>query len=203
MNYLFELQQLNNRYFALRHGHSIANQQGIIVSDPVNGIDAYGLSPQGNNELRRLQPQRHGLDANARVISSDFRRARESAEIARELLRCEIPVVTDERLRERRFGSLELSTNEAYHAVWQADSANPDDGHAGSESANQVMARVTSLIIEYEQRLTGCSLLLVSHGDTLQLLQTAFRREDASRHRQLPHLDTAEIRELMLGQAHR
>lgn len=199
MNHLFEVARLNNRYFALRHGHSIANQRAIIVSDPLNGIDGFGLSRQGSEELRRLKPHRHGLDAATRVISSDFKRALESAEIAHELLRCEWPLATDERLRERRFGSLELSTNAAYEAVWQNDATNPDDGHAGSESANQVMARVTSMVIEIERRLTGVNILLVSHGDTLQLLQTAFHREDASRHRRLPHLETAEIRELILA----
>ncbi len=198
MNHLFEHPRLNNRYFALRHGHSVANQQGIIVSDPLNGVEGYGLSRRGSNQLRRLEAHRFGLDAATRVFSSDFRRARESAEIVHERLRCKQPIAVDKRLRERRFGDLELAANTAYQAVWQADATNPDDRHADCESANQVMARVTSLIIECEQRMSGVKILLVSHGDTLQLLQTAFHREDASRHRRLPHLETAEIRELLL-----
>lgn len=199
MNYLLEHSQLNNRYYALRHGHSIANQQGIIVSNPANGIDGFGLSRQGGEALRRLQPRRHGLDSTTRIISSDFRRARESAEILHEILCCKQPIALDMRLRERHFGTLELAPNDAYESVWQADAANPDDRYADGESANQVMARVTSLVTECEQRMTGINILLVSHGDTLQLLQTAFQREDASLHRRLPHLETAEIRELLLA----
>jgi broad specificity phosphatase PhoE len=62
------------------------------------------------------------------------------------------------------------------------------------ESVNQVMSRVTELIIDLERRFADTSLLLVSHGDALQILQTAFAGRDASTHRQLQHLQTAEIR---------
>ena len=48
-------------------------------------------------------------------------------------------------------------------------------------------------------RFADTTVLLVSHGDALQILQTAFHRMDASRHRQLDHLDTAEIRLLTLA----
>ena len=44
----------------------------------------------------------------------------------------------------------------------------------------------------------GRDILLVSHGDTLQILEAGFLRMDPSAHRQLPHLDTAQIRELRL-----
>ena len=48
MNYLLEFGQLRNRYFAMRHGHSLANAQGSIVSDPLYGIGDYGLSEAGS-----------------------------------------------------------------------------------------------------------------------------------------------------------
>jgi hypothetical protein len=38
----------------------------------------------------------------------------------------------------------------------------------------------------------------VSHGDTLQILQAGFLRMSPSRHRSLPHLAPAEIRQLHL-----
>ena len=60
------------------------------------------------------------------------------------------------------------------------------------------MQRVTAMVSEYEEKLSGVTLLLVSHGDALQILQTAFSRQDASRHRLQQHLETAEIRRLRL-----
>ena len=67
------------------------------------------------------------------------------------------------------------------------------------ESVNQVMQRVTSVIVEYEGCRSNTSILLVSHGDALQILESAFARMDGSAHRQLEHLHTAQIRELQFG----
>ena len=51
MNHLKSLNKLNNQYFALRHGESIANQKGLIVSSPENGIKGYGLSETGQTQI--------------------------------------------------------------------------------------------------------------------------------------------------------
>ena len=42
MNHLSDLDCLANRYFVLRHGHSLANEEGIIVSHPDHGVGGYG-----------------------------------------------------------------------------------------------------------------------------------------------------------------
>ena len=44
-------------------------------------------------------------------------------------------------------------------------------------------------------------VLLVAHGDVLQILQTAFTRVDVRTHRSLPHLETATVRELSFAKA--
>jgi broad specificity phosphatase PhoE len=62
-----------------------------------------------------------------------------------------------------------------------------------------VLDRVTALIADLERRYSGRDILLVSHGDTLQILQAGFLRMDPARHRSVPHLATAEIRPLRLG----
>ena len=197
MNHLLALDRLANRYFIMRHGHSLANQQGIIVSDPANGCSGFGLSERGKAQVRDSLQQDKLLDANTIIVSSDFRRAYETADIAHELLNCRSPLESDVRLRERNFGELELGPDSAYDEVWQRDELDPDGGFRAVEGVNQVMARVTALIADCEQRYAQRSLLLVSHGDALQILQTAFARRDASAHRQLVHLHTAEIRELL------
>lgn len=200
MNHLSATSRLGNRYFAMRHGHSIANQQAVIVSHPENGCAGYGLSDQGISQVHSSLQQDSQLDSNTIIVSSDFRRALDSAAIAQQLLDCVIPMATDIRLRERNFGELELGPDSAYHSVWQQDQDNADSDFRAVESANAVMARVTALVVDLESRYTDANLLLVSHGDALQILQTAFARLDASRHRQLQHLQTAEIRSLRLAE---
>lgn len=198
LNHLVKLEHLCNRYFVMRHGHSLANLQGIIVSHPEHGIDDYGLSEQGVLQVNETGKVVVELDQNSLIISSDFKRARESAEIMHRLLDCDASVVIDRRLRERHFGELELGSDNAYESVWREDKIDPDNNLSGVESPNQVMQRVTALVSEYEEILSGRTLLLISHGDALQILQTAFSKQDASRHRQQQHLNTAEIRELIL-----
>ena len=199
MNHILALDRLANRYFIMRHGQSLANLQQVIVSHPQNGVDAYGLSEQGMIQVRESVQSSPELDSSLLIVSSDFRRARESAEIVRELLGSTNSLLFDQRLRERNFGEWELTPDSAYPLVWAGDEINPDNDEKGVESPNQVMARVTALVCEYEEKISGVTMLLISHGDPLQILQTAFSKQDASEHRRQLHLETAEIRELNLS----
>jgi len=199
MNRLLNIDRLNNRYFALRHGHSMANQQGIIVSHPDNGRDNYGLSELGHKQVRASLQQDNHLDAGTIVVTSDFKRARETAEIVIEMLACRATLCEETRLRERDFGELELAADDSYNEVWQQDEVNPDSQVRGVESVNQVMARVSAVVADYEAQYFAATILFISHGDALQILQTAFARLGASTHRQLDHLHTAEIRQLVMS----
>jgi len=199
LNHLLTLDQLANRYFIMRHGQSLANLQQVIVSLPQNGVDAYGLSEQGMTQVRESVQSSPELDSSLLIVSSDFRRARESAEIVHELLGSTNSLLFDQRLRERNFGEWELTPDSAYPLVWAGDEINPDNDDKGVESPNQVMARVTALVCEYEEKNSGVTILLISHGDALQILLTAFSKQDASEHRRQQHLETAEIRALSLS----
>ncbi len=198
MNHLLPLDHLANRYFAMRHGQSLANLEKIIVSHPQNGIDDYGLNEQGIIQVRESVQSDPRLGSHLLIVSSDFKRARQSAEIAHELLGCTNPLCLDERLRERNFGEWELTPDSAYPMVWARDEIDPDNVDKGVESPNQVMQRVSALVYEFEQTHSGATILMVSHGDALQILQTAFSKQDASNHRRQQHLQTAEIRRLIV-----
>jgi len=199
MNALLNLPHLVNRYFVMRHGHSEANAKGIIVSDPAHALAAYGLTETGRAQVTDSLGRTQRLGADTIVLSSDFRRARETAELAHAWLECAAALEFDPRLRERGFGAHELQRDDAYREVWREDERDADHRANGVESANQVMARVTALILDCERRFSDAGLLLVSHGDVLQILQTAFAGADARSHRSLEHLQTAEIRQLLLA----
>jgi len=199
LNHLLTLDRLSNSYFVRRHGQSLANLQQLIVSHPKNGVDDYGLSEQGVMQVRESVKSCSQLDSNLLIVSSDFRRARETAEIAQESIGTTSPVQFDLRLRERNFGEWELTPDSAYPLVWARDEANPDNDDKSVESPNQVMQRVTALVCDYEQKFSAATMLLISHGDALQILLTAFSKQDASEHRRQQHLETAEIRALSLS----
>ena len=185
----------NNQYFAMRHGQSVANIEGIIASDPSVGCHQYGLTEMGRQQIRdSIQNQSILNNDNIFIISSDFLRAKQTAEITHNLLNTQHPIEYNISLRERFFGELNGQSDEHYQDVWNLDKDNADHQEFDAESANQVVARVAALINQLEAKYTDKYFLLVAHGDVLQLLQTWFQRVSASEHRGLSHLATAEIR---------
>lgn len=199
MNHLLGCSELHNRFWVMRHGESEANRQGLIVSSPVNGIAHYGLSERGRRQVAASVAAAEFLSSATLIYSSDFKRALETAQIAHDALSCSTAIELSEALRERYFGDWELTRHDNYHWVWQADEE--DEAHTGHrvEAAVAVMQRASALVLELDRRMRGQNILLVAHGDVLQILQTAFYRQPAAQHRTLPHLQTAEIRELALA----
>ncbi|MHB1163025.1 MAG: histidine phosphatase family protein [Minisyncoccota bacterium] len=192
---------MRNSYFVLRHGESTANLAGIVLSRQEDGekID-YTLTPEGEEQVRRsvTKSKESGeLDANTIIITSPFSRTRRTAEIAKEVLGAERDIVVEERLRERWFGDWERSSNDAYEKVWAADKENPDHTIAHVESARDVQMRTMALIHDLENQYDGKTILLVSHGDALQLLLTGIEKQSPALHRNTPHLETAEIRKVV------
>ncbi len=179
----------------MRHGQSLANTAGLIVSHPENGVNNYGLSDKGRQQVE-AGINDGALPATIRLFSSDFMRALETADIVHQRLGCIQPVTFDKRLRERHFGELELGPDTRYPEIWALDQHYPDHCEHGVESVNSVIQRASTVILEYEEKFQSETCLLVAHGDILQILQTAFSGIPATHHRQLPHLETAEIREL-------
>lgn len=199
VNRLLELRTLSNRYFAMRHGHSEANEAGIVVSDPKIGVTQFGLSRKGVGQVEQTLFANRELDQNTMIVSSDFRRAWETAELVHKKLNCVCPLIADRRLRERYFGQYDGGSDSNYPRVWAMDRLDPSQTGNNVESADAVMLRATELIVEIEQKYRNLNVLLVSHGDILQILQTAFARLSARQHRDQDHLDTAEIRCLELA----
>jgi broad specificity phosphatase PhoE len=212
MNHLSGADRLANRYRVMRHGQSKANEAGVIVAAIESDRRGdYGLSEAGLRQARAAADA-CGLPADTVICSSDFARARQTAEIVRARIGA-AEVTAAEALRERCFGDLEGDTVASYARVWEADEAHEADqagrankadqegaGHPlGVEPAAAVLDRVTALVADLERRYAGRDILLVSHGDTLQILEAGFLRLDPSRHRRLAPLATAEIRELRLA----
>ena len=193
-------EKYKNTYFILRHGISEANEEGIIIADPANGVPGYGLSEKGIEETRaKLKPESIPFSFTefeaVRVYSSDFRRARETAEIYCEL-NSSAPLLLNEKLRERNFGDLEKKSHERYGEIWKEDEQNPNHSLHNSESPNRVVARLEGFFMEVEEKHSGSAIIAVAHGDILQIMQTIFAGIPANKHRSLPHLGNAELRRL-------
>ncbi len=195
MKPIARLTSLRNTYYLLRHGRSVANAQGLIVSDVSVGRTAFGLTDEGASEVRsNLMAIRNELPELSRIYSSDFLRTEQTAAIASEILGAAVEL--SPRLRERGFGDFEGQSNDNYDRVWQRDAADASHREWNVESVRSVAARMSDLVHEIDQSGSGNTYLLVSHGDPLQILITAARGIDLRFHRQLAPLGTGEVRRL-------
>jgi probable phosphoglycerate mutase len=204
INHLANITKLRNKYFAVRHGESEANVAHIISSNPDIGIKSHGLSSNGRVQVAentKLFIQNNPLNSSYIIISSDFRRARETADIlALNLNDNKVIIQLDKRLRERFFGIYDNTSDENYNIIWKNDEENLIENLNNQvESVENVRQRTTDLIKELEEKYENQIIFLVSHGDALQILQTAFERiSNANQQRYLKHLERAEFRPLIL-----
>ncbi len=214
------------RFFALRHGQSMANVAKIISSDPKISTREHGLSALGCRQAKAAgvtfaelvadaeeEAEDEGADGvQVHIIASDFTRARETAQYVSQYLTetgIEHRFDIDVRLRERGFGDLNGKSNKNYQKVWDLDVKDASHTAFGVECVTSVLRRTAGLVEELDLRVTReavkdgrdirCLVLLVAHGDTLQILQTAFSGCDPCHHRSLPHLETGAVRELEIG----
>ena len=88
VNKLRSVSKLQNQYFALRHGNSLANQMKIISSDPAISTIQHGLSELGHEQAQKSASEfskwfltdEKAQYSGVAIFSSDFTRARETAE---------------------------------------------------------------------------------------------------------------------------
>jgi len=184
-----------NRYYLMRHGESLANRRGLIISKAENALNHHGLTSKGAEQVMTAAMNTR-LDYNTVIVSSDYKRALETAEIVHSVLACKTDLVLEPRLRERDFGSWELSDHSNYEAVWQHDLNQPLNTVNEVESVDSVLNRGLAVIKELEQTYSEQSILLVGHGDVLQI-QLAYNHNINPRfHRSLSSIGNADIRSL-------
>lgn len=174
---------VGNRYWVLRHGKSIPNERGLVVSSMENGVlPEYQLAPDGvaqaqlagQSFLKQLEENKISLDK-VRICYSPFSRTTHTAKVVAQVLnlpfdspQCKMM----ETLRERYFGpTFELKSHDKYPEIWDLDEKDPFVGPEGGESADDVVSRLATAMLSMEAEFQGCAILVVSHGDPLQMLQ--------------------------------
>jgi broad specificity phosphatase PhoE len=183
-----------NTLMGFRHGHSLGNEQGLVISDLVVGKHQYGLSATGRDQV-----QSSSLESLANrsvvLISSPFLRTLESAEILRTRLRLEA-ITQDERLCERHCGDLEGLGDYHYDPVWAKDRVDPGHTAWQVESVLGVWTRVQSFVQDCVKSYSDTILVFVAHGDVLSIACCGLRGDDFRRHRDDHAFHTAELRRL-------
>ncbi|XP_026458649.1 uncharacterized protein LOC113359190 [Papaver somniferum] len=120
---------------------------------------------------------------NVRICYSPFSRTRHTAQVAASALNISLEgpqCKVMKELRERFFGpSFELQSHERYSEIWDHDEKGrlmkPEEG---GESVADVASRFATAVETIEKDFQGCAVLIVSHGDPLQVLQTIISATD-------------------------
>lgn len=154
------------RLLLIRHGRSTWNAERRWQgwADPP-------LDDVGREQARRLAGRlREDGEAMVALYTSPLRRAQETAEIIGEAL--SLPVVPDERLKERDVGALTALTwaqiEEQYPDIVQGFAeADESIEVPGEEVVELFRARVVAVFSEIVARHVGGSIGVVSHGGVL------------------------------------
>lgn len=158
-----------NTYFVMRHGGADTNAQKILNCD-VNA--SVHLTEEGKLQVREAARK---LSAKVDlIVSSPFKRTRESAEIFAEergILR--ESVVFDARLGEYNFGTLENIPLDEWHEKHPTSVERFTSGPSGGENDSDVRSRTMEALLDLEKKYSGKTILIISHGTPLWLLRGA------------------------------
>lgn len=154
-----------------RHLTTSWNREGRV-----QGHTDIELDEGGREEANALAQKLRHLGI-TRIVSSDLKRAAETADIISQVLG--VPVTRDKRLRECMLGSIEgLTREEAKEKHGEGALVEWDDAECesydfspyGGENKAQVLERQFSLLRELESSGTNEKILLVGHGRSLNTL---------------------------------
>jgi probable phosphoglycerate mutase len=169
------------------------------MSDPQEGCRGWGLVPEAAALIRKSLGTME-IPENSLFFSSPFLRAVETARIAAEgLSSAELSVEPGivPALRERFFGSYDKTPDKNYPRVWERDALNSDNHETGVESPAEVLHRMRNFIVETDSLFSGRVIILVSHGDPLNMLLCYASGLPVEKHRDIPSMKTAELRNLI------
>lgn len=162
----------------LRHGQSqgnvirasaAADAEELDISDRDMDVPLSDLGRRQADALGRWLGDRSSKERPDVIVSSPYRRASETAEVMSRAAGMELSIATDERLRERDLGMMDLLTTKGFAARFPAEAAHrlrigkfyyrPP----GGESWVDVALRCRSMRDSVAREHAGRHVLLVTH----------------------------------------
>lgn len=144
--------------YIIRHGQTDWNKL-----QKTQGQTDVPLNDVGRQEALSVAQQLAALPI-SKIISSDLKRAKETAEIINRSLG--VPLLIDERLREMNFGLLEgIERHKLPDGIWDTFYHSPEKLKA--ESSKSVYKRIKSFFDTLDTRE---NILIVTHGGVLRML---------------------------------
>ncbi|MBI2097543.1 MAG: class I tRNA ligase family protein [Candidatus Vogelbacteria bacterium] len=159
-----------NRYFVMRHGEAENNVLNVLSSRADN---PHHLTERGRAETEQAAGRLRSAEVNL-IVSSDFIRTRETAEIIVRLLGLPAgSVIYDERLREVNHGELNNQPVNVYRNYFKTAEQYFINRLPGGESFTEVKRRLGSALYDLETKYRGQKILIITHESPSWLLFAA------------------------------
>ncbi|MFA5086946.1 MAG: histidine phosphatase family protein [Candidatus Paceibacterota bacterium] len=192
---------LKNKYFFLRHGQNIhqTEKKDILYNYPDDDPPCV-LIEDGIAEAKAageiLKPKDIDL-----IFCSDILRTKQTAGIVADIIGFDKDkIVYDQRLRDVNWGVFGGKTKPEAWAFYEGEAIRKfEQPVPGGESWNNCQARVVAVLAELEQKYENKTILIVSHGDALWLLEDYIKglgKEETLEDRKSIYLKPGEVREI-------
>ncbi len=157
------------RFCLVRHGETDWNAERRLQGYTDIPLNAHGLA-QAAQMAKALKKAHFQFDA---LYTSDLQRAKQTAQAIEDLYA--VSAISHSLLRERHLGALQgLTTSEApllEPELWQAHlSRDIYQELRGGESILQFANRIKTVLQEIQEKYTGKTILIVSHGGALDMM---------------------------------
>lgn len=164
--------------YLVRHGEADSNALGLLSSFPeIPEKTVRHLTEKGRAQIQEVAESLASEYIDA-IISSPLTRTRETAEMIGD--RLGLLVMYDIRLRETDFGlNNELSVKDFFAKYPDPSMRIQTDGSDGLESFSDMRIRVQSFLSDVKKEFPqGGTIVIVSHGDTLEQLRGVIEGND-------------------------
>jgi len=182
-----------NTYFLLRHGeadHNVFNKMSDISHDRVSPSH---LTKIGREQI--VEATEDLMTDNIDYIyASPLTRTMETASIVAKKLGLEI--IRDNRLREIDSGVLDGHPIEEYIDFFENKEDKLIKAPERGETLLEVKARVQEFIDEIDDTYKGKNILIISHGDTLWMMEAVLENIDNEDLFQMAYNEPGELRVL-------
>lgn len=162
-----------NRYIVMRHGEAQSNTENILNGDPKIKKE---LTEAGRSKVKETSKKLR-KDGITRIFCSELERTIQTADIIKAELGGDIEVARDARLNEIGFGELEGKSIEEYRDKYPEEKRF-NTCPAGGETLKMLQKRTGSFIKELEEKYEGETILIISHGDPIWMLDAVAQGMD-------------------------
>ncbi len=178
-----------NKYFVMRHGEAENNAKNIYSSDRnKNHLTEKGKSQVHETVEHLKNTCLRRQEKITQIFCSPFLRTRETADIVAEKIGFpKENIIIDERLHELEFGEFGERPVQDYWDFMEGKTWTFDTKIPGGESFQDGKRRFGEFLYDIDQKYKNETILIVSHGLSLELIPAVIEGADKARSLEIFH----------------